>query len=45
MTEIPQAESDAADTAFLFEENGGSRRAITRDAMGASSPMLRAVGL
>ena len=39
MTEIPQAEPvDPADTAFLFEENGGSRRAITRDAQGAKLP-------
>ena len=39
MTEIPQADPvDAADTAFLFEEIGGSRRAISRDLLGAKLP-------
>ena len=39
MTDIPQAEPvDPADMAFLFEENGGTRYAITRDVMGAKLP-------
>ena len=39
MTDILQAESvDPACTAFLFEENGGSRRAISRDLLGAKLP-------
>ena len=38
-TDIPQADPvDRADMAFLFEENGGTRRAITRDVMGAKLP-------
>jgi hypothetical protein len=39
MTDIPHADPvDPADMAFLFEENGGTRHAITRDVMGAKLP-------